>query len=646
MDIQNNLGLKKVAYQNTKSTSNVENAQNIVTEDKSEKVMAGLDSLANINRVAVSSQKTTQPKFEIGLTTEELERRTSKDALPDTKMLDVGAPEYEALADGDKLALKHLVKAGKILEEIHLKLDNPENIPFRNFLQEKVEQGDKDAEMTLKLFNAQKGMNAIDTESNQVVLAKGMPEPEGKGFYPADLGHEEFQNILIKMLNDGEDEEVAQILNQRSVIVRNGDKLEALDYTEVYKEEFSKMADELDKAAETSTNSDFAEYMKLQATALRVSDPMADAYADKKWATLQDTPLEFTITRECYDDTMSTSISENKELSKMLEERGIQVYPKDSLGCRVGIVNSESTADLLKIKKFLPDMAKMMPYNDQYEQNIKPEGDSKQTMVDVDLLMLAGDCGAYRGGVTLAENLPNDDKMSLAIGGGRRNVYHRQIRNGATPEKIQERLNAVLDPEQHKLYNQEADHWFTIGHENTHSLGPTQGREKLGKYQSIIEEHKADMGSISFLDMLCEKGMYTKEQRDQIIVTYATDNFLKAKPELSQAHRVRSVMQTNFMIKEGAIEVNDEGKIHINVDKVIPAAQKMLNEAIRIQLSQDINEAEKYVNEYFVWDDNNAAVAENLKAISKKLNGNIQTPLADKLASESDDEGQQKSDSV
>ena len=635
MEIQNNINIRRVENQNIyKANKAVDNTPVQNTEDNSEKVMAGLNSLASINKVAINTPQPKKEEFSLNLSTEELTKRTDPDVLVTTTMLKPGAEQYEKLEDGDKETLKHLVKAGKILENIHLKLDNTNNIPFKNYLEEKTAEGDKDAEMSLKLFNAQKGMNAIDTESNMVELAKGMPEPEGKGFYPQDLGKEEFHNILINMLENGENEEVAQILNQRSVVVRNGEKLEALDYTEIYSEEFQAMADELDKAAETSTNADFAEYMKLQAQALRVADPMADALADKKWATLQDTPLEFTITRESYEDTFSTSISENPKLSKMLEDAGIRVYAKDSLGCRVGIVNKESTDDLLKIKQYLPKMAAMMPFNDQYEQNIKPEGDSKQTMVDVDLLMLAGDCGAYRGGVTLAENLPNDDKMSLAIGGGRRNVYHRQIRLGTTPEKIQQKLDAVLDPAQHKLYNPEADHWFTIGHENTHSLGPTQGREKLGKYEAIIEEHKADMGSISFLDMLTKEGMYTPEQREQIIVTYATDNFLKAKPELSQAHRVRSVMQTNFMIREGAIEVNDEGKIHINIEKVVPAAQKMLSEAIRVQLSRDVNEAEKYVNEYFVWDENCEKVAENLKSISKKLNGNIETPLADKLVSQ------------
>ena len=67
---------------------------------------------------------TSNEEFKIALSTEELERRTNKDALPSTTMLKVDAPEFENLADGDKEALKHLVKAGKILEEVHLYLSH------------------------------------------------------------------------------------------------------------------------------------------------------------------------------------------------------------------------------------------------------------------------------------------------------------------------------------------------------------------------------------------------------------------------------------------------------------------------------------------------------------------------------------------
>ena len=388
------------------------------------------------------------------------------------------------------------------------------------------------------------------------------------------------------------------------------------------------VAEKLEAAAETSTNKAFNEYLRLQAIALRISDPMLDAYADKKWAELQDTPLEFTITRENYADEMTGSVVENEELKKLLDENNIQALPKDFLGGRVGIVNKEGTEALLKIKDFLPDLAANMPYNDEYEQNISQNSDVKQTMVDVDIVVLAGDVGAYRAGITLAENLPNDDKLSLTIGGGRRNVYHRQIRFISDREKLQKRLDAVLDKEQHQYYLDEADHWFTIGHENTHSLGPNKGTEALGKYKSIIEENKADMGALAFLDVLEEKGMYTHEQVLQILVSFAADNFLKSKPTLSQAHRVRSVMQNKYFIENGAIELTSDGKIHVNIDKMIPTAKKMLSEIVRIQIDGDFAKGEKYVLDNFIWTDEMEIISKKLKEIDKSLNGRTEAPLA------------------
>ena len=133
-------------------------------------------------------------------------------------------------------------------------------------------------------------MNAIDTMSNKINLAKGIVELPGKGVYPEDLSKEEFHSILTKMINEGKINEVKKILTQRSVVERANDELVGIDYIDKFREDFSKMADEIDKASETSTNQDFNEYLKLQAKALRTADPMLDAYTDKKWATLQDTP--------------------------------------------------------------------------------------------------------------------------------------------------------------------------------------------------------------------------------------------------------------------------------------------------------------------------------------------------------------------
>lgn len=568
--------------------------------------------------------------FTLNLSREELEKRTNKDYLNTKKMLTPDAPEYTELADGDKNALKHLVRAAYILEKINMQIDNPHNLDFKAFLEKEIENGNEDAKLTKILFDAQKGINAIDTMSNKINLAKGLTEHLGKGVYPEDLSKEEFHAILTKMINEGKIDDVKKILTQRSVVERNGDKLIGIDYIDKYKEDFAKMADELDLARETSTNADFNEYLELQAKALREADPMLDAYADKKWATLQDTPLEFTITRENYEDEMTGTIAENKELSELLNAHEITPTPKDFLGGRVGIVNKKGTEALMAIKKYLPELAKNMPFADEYEQNISTTGDTKQTMVDVDLVAVTGDVGAYRGGITLAENLPNDDKLSLKIGGGRRNVYHRQIRFISNVAKLQERLDEILDKEQHKYYLDEADHWFTIGHENAHSLGPKKACETLGKYRNIIEENKADMGSLAFVDLLTELGMYTEEQRKQIIVTTVADNFLKSKPTLSQAHRVRTVMQNKYFADRGAYVIID-GKIHVNIDKVVPIAKEMLSEIIRIQIDGDFDKAEKYVLNNFFWTDNMELIAQKLQKVSKYLNGRTESPLAELL---------------
>ena len=570
---------------------------------------------------------------ECGLPMEELQKRTDPKYLGVISLLKADSPEYAALAQGDKEALKHLVKAATYLENIEFQIDDGYNLHFKEYLQNLTQMNNTQAKLTKILFDAQKGINAIDALSHQINLAKGHQTKPGIGVYPEDLTEEEFQNILIKMLKENKTEEVRNITNQRSMVFRDGDYLKSIDYVDYFKEDFSKIADELDEAAKYSTDQNFTDYLKLQSAAFRTADPMLDAKADIKWAELQYTPLELTITRENYEDTITSSYANNKELEQLLHERNITPVPKDCLGFRVGIINKEGTDFILKIKDYLKNLAENMPYKDEYDQDVT-NGTIKQTMVDADLIILAGDVGAYRAGITLAENLPNDDKPSLKLGGGRRNVYHRQIRaSNATAVKI--KLDLILDPEQHTYYDTEADHWFTIGHENCHSLGPNTENSHLGKYRSIIEENKADMCGIAFVDLLKNLTYYTEEQRKKIIVTSVVDNFLKVKPDLSQAHRVRSVMQNYYLFKKGAYNITKDGKIHVNLDNVIPAAYDMLKEIIRIQLDDQFEKGEQYIKDYFIWTDEMTIIGDKLQTLSSTLNSRVENELADKILSES-----------
>ena len=79
--------------------------------------------------------------FALNLSTEELTKRTDSNYLINVNLLDVNSPEYLALQEGDKKALKHLVKAADILENIQLQLDNRDNIAFKQYLIEEVAKG-------------------------------------------------------------------------------------------------------------------------------------------------------------------------------------------------------------------------------------------------------------------------------------------------------------------------------------------------------------------------------------------------------------------------------------------------------------------------------------------------------------------------
>ena len=91
-------------------------------------------------------------KFEFNLSLEELEKRTDKDILIRKPMLGVEAKEYENLAEGDKQALVHLVKAAMYANSIYMKQDNELNFPFKAFLEEEIKNGNKQAEHQIKFL--------------------------------------------------------------------------------------------------------------------------------------------------------------------------------------------------------------------------------------------------------------------------------------------------------------------------------------------------------------------------------------------------------------------------------------------------------------------------------------------------------------
>lgn len=539
--------------------------------------------------------------YEIALSEEKLDEMINNQTLP-IELIDKNFSGYKELSDGDKKALQYLVNAGKMMTDVAQEQDHHMNRIMRKGLEEAAKHSTHAAK-ALKLFQMMSGVEGLNgIDQKPIEIFEGIHGYAGRNFYPQDLSVEEFHQIIKKMLERGKDTEVKKILSARTMVRRNGDELKAIDYTEYFAKEFSEIANQLELAAHYTEDELLKDYLGWQAQALLQNNEDMDMLADKHWAQMQNTPLEFTISRENYDDEMSGTVCENADLSAMLAERGIEVVAKDMLGVRVGIVNKEGTKLLLRFKEHMKTLAGLMPYADRYEQNIAKGDELKQTMVDVDLAALCGDYAQCRGAITTAQNLPNDDKLSVKTGGGRRNVYHRQVRMSGDKEKQKKLLNALVREDFHKYFNDEAEHIFVIGHENGHSLGPNSSYQNaLGLYKHTIEENKADVVSITFMPEYVKAGIIDEQTLKEVYTSWIVRMLLKSKPKLSQPHRLGDLIHFNFLLQHGAIEFNSEGKLVIHFDKMPEVMHKILEETIAVQLSKSPDKAKEFIDKYSGW---------------------------------------------
>ena len=526
-------------------------------------------------------------------------------------LIDRNFEGYKKLSDGDKKALEHLVAAAKMMNDVSLEQDHKLNRVMKRALENEAE-GSPQAAYALRLFNSLNGVEGVNgVDEKPVEIFKGVSGSMGRNFYPDDLTVHEFHEIISKMLDEGKKTEVQKILSARTMVRRKGDELHAIDYTEYFASVFSEMANELEVAAHYTTDEKFKDFLGWQAQALLQNNEDMDMLADKHWAVLQDNDLEFTIGRENYDDQLTQTIYNNPELMAKIQAAGIEINNKDMLGVRVGIVNHEGTKLIMRFKEHMSELAELMPYKDKYTQNVGKDSELKQTMVDVDLVALTGDYAQCRGAITTAQNLPNNDKLAVKTGGGRRNVYHRQVRQSADMEKYKQILERMVAPELHQYFDVEADHLFVIGHENAHSLGPkAEYQNALGQYKNMIEEHKADVASIAFMPEYVKNGTISEEQLRKIYTTWVVYRlFMKAKPVFVMPHRMADLMQFNYLLENRAIWFDENDKLHINFDIFGKVMTKFLEETIAVQLSKSPKKAKEFVDRLTTWGKYSAKIA-------------------------------------
>lgn len=392
----------------------------------------------------------------------------------------------------------------------------------------------------------------------------GFPEkPLGANFYPMDMTAEEFE---LTNLPEGKNP---------YTFVRRDEKgnLYTIPYHVQFKDQITKAASLLRKAATFSEDAGLKNYLELRAKALET-----DQYyeSDIAWMNMKTNRLDFVVGPiENYEDRLFGY--------------------KTAHEAYVLIKDMEWSKKLEKYAEFLPELQKNLPVPDAYKSE-SPGTDSDLNAYDV--VYYAGDCNA--GGKTIAINLPNDEKVQLEKG-----TRRLQLKNAmkAKFDKIMLPISEILiDESQRQHVKFDAFFANVMFHEVAHGLGikntiNNKGsvRDALKEQNSHLEEGKADILGLYMVNQLLKDG-HLEGQKEDFMVTFLAGIFRSVRFGAS-AHGSANMICFNYFQEKGAFKRTKEGTYIVDFAKMETAMNGLSEVILKLQGNGDYEGVKKLTKE-------------------------------------------------
>ncbi len=494
-----------------------------------------------------------------------------KEKVESYAVVEVKSPLYDNLSANDKEILELFREAGKIMDQLFWKQTFGDKA--------KMEALTDEYARTYAMIN----YGPWDRLDSNKPFVEGYGE-KGAGcqYYPADITKEEFDAF--------EDPDKNSLY---TVLRRNEDgSLKCVWYRDEYKEELEKVCALLEKAAALTTNEGMRNYLTERIKAFRTDDYFA---SDMAWMDMKDCNMDLVIGPiENYDDKLNEA--------------------KASYECFILLKDEARSANLAKYVGLLPKLQTMLPCAPEYKTFVP--GTSSDLNV-YDAIYYAGDCNS--GSKTIAINLPNDDRVQLAKGARRLQLYNSMM---AKFDKILKPIGDVLvEPEQQKYLSADAFFWNVTFHEVAHGLGVKQtvnGKgsvdEAMGSEKTTWEEGKADILGLFMVCKLIDMGEITDITKEEAIATFITGIVRSVRFGFASSHGKANMMCYNFMEEQGAFTRNADGRYHIDFEKSLAAIDAWANLIITTQATGNYEFAKKYSSEH-------ANITEALAADVAKVNG-------------------------
>ncbi len=529
----------------------------------------GSDSLHAAEPVAgpakgtpATDEKGTAGSIELSNPCKDIAERLAKIAPVEMKI------DVSFLKENEKEAVKKLIEATNLIDEIFLNQTFHLNEAFRAAIRSAKELDPKFAEF----FEIMAG--PFDRLDGDKPFIGSHTKPDGSNFYPPDMKKEELETWL-----KAHPEDEKKFKSNFTVIDRKDGKLVSVPYSEAYKKWLEPAAKLMKEAGELCGNDSLKKFLASRGEAFASNDYYQ---SDMDWMDVNGSPIDVTIgPYEVYEDKMFGY--------------------KAAFEGYVTVVNPEESKKLQVYQKYLKELDEKLPMPEGVKW-VREKYESPIRVVDV--LATGGD--SRKGVQSIAYNLPNDERVRKER--GNKQVLLKNLMTAKFEGILRPVASEVLNEADVNDLSAEAFFLNVLQHELAHSLGPSTvtiggktepvGTALKEKY-SGIEEAKADTLSMFNTLYLIDKGEIAKELEKNLLPTYLAGLFRSARFGLDDAHGTGVLIQFNFLTEKGAIGYDSKTrKFSAHADKIREDFRELAAMLLKIEALGDYAGACALVEKY------------------------------------------------
>ncbi|MGO9605081.1 MAG: dipeptidyl-peptidase 3 family protein [Candidatus Binataceae bacterium] len=381
-----------------------------------------------------------------------------------------------------------------------------------------------------------------DTLGNDEPFLDVGPKPPGGELYPKDLSREEFDLYLAK-----HPEKRKSLMSHTTVVLRDGEDLIPVPYEIAYREELAKVALHLKRASQMVSYRPFRDFLIARAKGL-----MTGSLSESEclWIDASESPVDIAIgPYEVYDDGL-LGVKASYEATVM--------------------VRHPMTEQLAQFESVAQELASSLP------GSVESAETRRRFAVGVyDVAYAAG--MTNMGAKAMAATLPNDEAVRSRVGA--RLMLFRNVISAKFAPILKPLAIRLLRSDQVRLVREDAFVYHTLLHEMAHALSSCYVREPKGgpaisinealrERYATIEECRADLLGMVFLNLLAEQRFLLNDMKPAAAVTFVVNCVRSLRFGMGDDYSRGAAVILSYFKNNGSLNVDRGGRLSVNYSLV------------------------------------------------------------------------------